>query len=128
MSLDITLAKVTYVGDKPACCPKCGYAWETEKRLIPVYETNITHNLTNMAAEVGLYDALWHPERIRATTAKDLIEPLKHGIEEMYRRREDLLAYNPTNGWGSHETFCHQLEELLVACVANPDTVIEVSR
>lgn len=128
MSLDITLAKVTYVSDKPSCCPKCGHTWETTKTFTPVYEINITHNLVDMAAQVGLYDALWQPERIRATTAGDLVEPLERGINEMYRRENELLRYNPTNGWGSHATFCEQLQMLLTACRENPTAVLEVSR
>ncbi len=129
MSLDITLAKVTYVSDKPLSCPRCGHDdWPHEKKYTTVFEVNITHNLTQMAAAVDLYDTLWHPEKIRANTAKDLIEPLKRGIEEMYHRREELKEFNPYNGWGSHETFCEALEKLLKACVENPDAVIEVSR
>ena len=37
---------------------------------IHVFEANITHNLTKMAANAGVYYACWHPEEINATHAK----------------------------------------------------------
>ena len=41
-----------------------------------VYSANITHNLTKMADEAGIYECLWRPEEIGITKAGQLIEPL----------------------------------------------------
>lgn len=41
-----------------------------------VYERNMTHNLANMAAAAGVYEALWRPEEIGITKAIDLILPV----------------------------------------------------
>ena len=49
MSLDI------WMETQP--CHHCG-------RSDPGWEGNITHNLTAMANFVGIYEALWHPERV----------------------------------------------------------------
>ncbi len=45
-----------------------------------VYESNITHNLTEMADAVGIYKYLWRPEELGITKAKDLIKPLADGL------------------------------------------------
>ena len=58
MSLDITLS------------------YNNDGNEIDVFDANITHNITKMAEVAGIYEALWHPEKINAKKAKDLIEIL----------------------------------------------------
>lgn len=56
MSLDVSLYTVEE-------CPNCGHRVGT-RHLI--YDANITHNLGEMAAEAGLYEALWRPAEMLA--------------------------------------------------------------
>ena len=43
---------------------------------LAVHDQSTTHNLTTMAEAVGLYEPLWHPERLNIVKAKELIKPL----------------------------------------------------
>ena len=43
--------------------------------ITDVFNTNITHNLTPMAKEADLYQAIWHPEELGFFDAWQLIEP-----------------------------------------------------
>lgn len=54
-----------------------------EAGKIEVYSGNITHNLGRMAAEAGIYEALWRPEEKQYTKAEQLIEPLEKGLEKL---------------------------------------------
>jgi hypothetical protein len=100
----------------------------TVVRPTEVFETNITHNLSAMAAEAGIYQHLWRPEEIGIATAGQLIDPLRSAIALMEAEPERFKAHNPSNGWGSYEFFIPWLKELLVACEQNPDATIKVSR
>ncbi|SHH96860.1 hypothetical protein SAMN05421866_0087 [Chryseobacterium oranimense] len=93
-----------------------------------VYDSNITHNLTKMAHESGLYYALWRPEEINAFTAADLILILKNGIENLKSDPEKFRQYNASNGWGKYENLLSFTEQYLVACRNNPNAKIEISR
>jgi len=93
-----------------------------------VYSDNITHNLNEMAAEAGIYKALWYPEEVGITTAKQLIEPLSKGLELMKREPERFIALNPLNGWGSYDIFVPWIERYLNACRKYPNAIVEVSR
>src|SRR5690242_20071192 len=46
-----------------------------------VFDRNITHNLNAMAGEAGIYKHLWRPEELGITHARQLIEPLRAGLE-----------------------------------------------
>ena len=64
MSLDVYLYAP---GEKPT----------TDEYSLPLYESNITHNLGKMAKEASLYVALWYPDEPGWTHARDLIGPLE---------------------------------------------------
>lgn len=91
-----------------------------------VHEQNITHNMTAMAEEAGIYDCLWRPKENDYWNAKDLIEPLARAIEDMKERPEHYKKFNPENGWGSYDDFVPWLEELLRACRTFPDAEVAV--
>ena len=93
-----------------------------------VYEGNITHNLNGMAKEAGLYQALWRPDEIGVTTAKQLIEPLKIGLALLESDPERFRALNPPNGWGTYEGLVEVVRDYLEACEKYQDARIEVSR
>lgn len=93
-----------------------------------VFGINITHNLTKMADEAGIYNALWHPEEIRATKARHVIHLLEDGLYRLKSNPEHYLKLNPPNGWGSYEGFIDAVEKILMACKEHPDAEINVSR
>lgn len=105
MSLDISLT-----------CPCCNNE---------IYSANITHNLTKMANVAGLYDCIWHPENINAKYAKDIIDPLKKGIDYMRENKTELEQYNPVNGWGNYNHLMGMAMDYLNACKRNPNALIE---
>lgn len=120
MSLDIYLRNT-----KTITC-KCGEVHELETEL--VYDCNITHNLTPMASEAGIYEALWRPEEINATKASDIIDLLESGLSKMKANRKHFEYFNASNGWGTYSTFVPFVEKYLEACKEYPNAIIEVSR
>ena len=92
------------------------------------YWANITHNLGKMAEEAGIYKALWRPEEINATQAKDIIDLLETGLADLKARPEHYEQFNSTNGWGMYEHFVPFVEKYLEACRQYPDATIKVSR
>jgi len=121
MSLDVYLYAPTHR------CPHCGKADETVPRE-QVYSANITHNLNKMAAEAGIYDALWRSDEQGWTKARNLIHDLQCGLSQLKGEPERFEKFNSPNGWGMYEHFVPFVEKYLAACIANPDADVEVSR
>jgi len=114
-----------------------------------LYEANITHNLTEMAGEAGIYKALWRPYQLRKTyknvpkdnydlelafergcitLAKEIIPILKKGLKDLKARPEHFEQFNSPNGWGMYEHFVPFVEKYLKACQKYPEAIILVSR
>ena len=93
-----------------------------------LYDANITHNLGKMAKESGIYKALWRPEEIGATHAKDIIDLLERGLDDLKARPEYFELFNSPNGWGMYEHFVPFVEKYLEACKKYPDAEIYISR
>jgi hypothetical protein len=93
----------------------------TQVLPVAVYSGGITHNMSRMANEAGIYEPLWAPAESGVTKAHDLIEPLTKGLELLKSDPERFKAYNPANGWGSYEEFVRWLTEYLAACTLYPD-------
>ena len=93
-----------------------------------IYEANITHNLWEMAAHAGIYDAMWHPEAIGATKAKHIISLLETGLKVLEAEPKRLKKLNPNNGWGTYDGLVTFTRNYLKACIDNPEADIEVSR
>jgi hypothetical protein len=91
-----------------------------------VFEANITHNMSRMAGECGLYEPLWRPQEIGATRAAQLIEPLRDGLAILNSDRDRLLEFNPTNGWGSYELLVEFTANYLAACERWPEAEVSV--
>lgn len=100
----------------------------TAVRPTEVYSRNITHNLNKMAAEAGIYEALWRPEEIGINRADQLIEPLTVGLAKLKADPEFFQKFNSPNGWGMYEHFVPFVEDYLQACKENPDAEVNVSR
>lgn len=108
-------------------CPDCGN--EHEANVLPdLFSTNITHNLTEMADAAGIYKALWRPEEIGITHAKQLIEPLTEGLAKLRSDPEKYRAYNAENGWGTYGQFLPFVIGVLEAAKQYPEAEISVSR
>ena len=97
-------------------------------RPAEVYSGNITHNLGRMAAEAGIYQALWRPEEIGITKAEQLVEPLSAGLALLKSDPPRFEAFNSPNGWGLYKHFVPFVEQYLEACKANPDATVRVWR
>ncbi len=98
-----------------------------EKRKIQLFEANITHNLTGMAAKACIYKTLWHPEGMGVTKAGDIIDSLVLGLADMRSRPEYFKQFNPENGWGDYEGFVQWIQIYLDACERDPEATIVTS-
>ncbi len=105
-----------------------GMSLVTVNQSRTVYDANITHNLNKMASEAGIYEALWRPEEINITKARQLIEPLTKGLALLKGDRKHYETFNSPNGWGMYEHFVPFVERYLEACKEYPDANVSVSR
>lgn len=140
MSLDVSLIREFQVSyDK-------GLTYEYREEI--VYESNITHNLNKMAAEAGLYEALWRPHRLKEgydipegdheaeylfeinnpSIASDILPALKKGLLSLKNRQSFFKTFDSPNGWGSYGNFVPFVENYLKACELYPNSKISVSR
>jgi len=92
-----------------------------------VLDVNITHNLTDMANAAGIYDALWHPENIKATHAKDITVALTVGMVNLLASPWAYQEFSASNGWGTYDQFVTFVKEVLVACNKYPSARIRTS-
>ena len=113
MSLDITL----YANE----CPDCGRSDE-------VYSGNITHNLTAMASEAGIYYAMCRPEEIGIKIAGELVQLLESGLAALLDNPKKFKEFNPDNGWGSYDGLVEFVGKYLDACRKYPQATIDVWR
>lgn len=95
---------------------------------VEVYSRNITHNLTAMAREAGLYEALWRPEENGIHKAWQLIEVLREGLNTLLMDPPKFKAHNPSNGWGDYDGLVDFVQQYLAACERNPQADVSVSR
>lgn len=100
-----------------AQCPHC-------LRRDLLYHDNITHNVRPMAIEAGVYEPLW---REPPPTASGLIEPLREAIRRIEHDASRYVALQTPNGFGTQRDFEEFLDNLMAACVENPDAVVLVS-
>ena len=93
-----------------------------------VYSANITHNLTGMAREAGLYEHLWRPDEIGVTRARQLIRPLRKGLLTLVTDPARFKALNPPNGWGDYYGLVRFVIDYLAAAKANRSAKVRVWR
>ncbi|GGW83125.1 hypothetical protein [Salegentibacter mishustinae] len=120
MSLDVQLIRKVYLSYDE------GKTYiEKEEEL---YWSNITHNLNKMAAKADIYQALWRPEEINSTKAKNIMKLLEKGLKNLKSRPEYFEQFNSSNGWGLYENFVPFVENYLKACKEFPNADIYVCR
>ena len=111
---------------------------------VAVYDNNITHNLTKMAAEVKLtkgfnyktkthgdltlYDVLWRPDEHKFVYADDIIDLLDEGYKILISDPDHFKKFNPENGWGNYDNLCKFVYEYWSACRAEPNAEVQVCR
>lgn len=100
----------------------------TAIRPTQVHRGNITHNLVQMAAAAGIYEALWRPEENGITTAAELVPLLEAGLSRLRAAPDEFKKHNPPNGWGSYDGLVQFVSEYLVACQENPDAKVTAWR
>ena len=93
-----------------------------------VYTANITHNLNRMAAEAGIYEALWRPDEKGIEHAHQLIEPLTKGLEKLKGDPAHYKQFNASNGWGLYKHFVPWVERYLEACKQYPSATVSAWR
>ena len=105
---------------------------------------NITHNMAEMARHIpciynignqvwssNLYLICWRPDEVSdcgICNTNIILDALRSGIYHMILMRKELLQYNPTNLWGSYDSFLNWLIAYSNACEDNPFCEIEVER
>lgn len=94
-----------------------------------LFSANITHNMNKMADAVGLYEYLWNlKEKHSDMKPIELLPKLSRGLAKLYKNKQDLLQFEPSNGWGSWDSFATFIAEIIKACIMYPHAEIEVSR
>lgn len=88
-----------------------------------VFDANITNNLTKMAFEANLYQALFHSGGKKAI---EIISQLYKGLEQLKSNPEYYKKFNPENGWGTYDDFVPFVEKVLKACLDYPFAKIEI--
>ena len=83
---------------------------------------NFTYNVAKM-----WYAAI--PDKgIRAfygMTGKEAVKVQHHIFNYMVDNKEELMQYQPSNGWGSYDSALKFVAKLIVASLNNPDEVWE---
>lgn len=87
-----------------------------------LFEANITHNLTTMWSEAGVYDALYKSE---GEHAHNVLPTLEAGLE---RLKSDPTQFNAENSWGLYKHAVPWLEELALHFKKFPNATIEVGK
>lgn len=113
MSLDVSLYE--------NCCSACG-------RSDRVFSRNITHNLVPMAKAAGIYDAVWRPDEIGITTAKQVAQACRDGFGDLFSNPKKYHTYDPENGWGDYDDLVRFMSVYLSACAKWPDALVEALR
>jgi hypothetical protein len=101
----------------------------TEPFRFEIDSHNVTHNLTTMAEEAGIYRALWRPEELAETPRLRDIEPVvREGLERLNADPKYFEKMNPGNGWGSRENLVKVCEWVLEYADLYPLAMVEACR
>lgn len=93
-----------------------------------VWDRNITHNLVDIADEVGVYEAVWCPDENGYHTAGDVLPILKSGLALLKANPWAYKDLEPDNGWGTVDGFISALESYVQACETWPHATISTRR
>jgi hypothetical protein len=93
-----------------------------------VFEGGLSSGLIEMAKAAWLYNAIWEPDEIGITKAKQLIEPLKTGLDELLARPKKYRLFNAKHEWVTYDHFVTFVRAYLAACEEYPDADVIASR
>lgn len=94
------------------------------KRVVDVYEDNITYNLAPMYYKcIDIDGGL---KALNGMKCKDAVPVLNRAIDDLIENKEEYEKLNPKNGWGSYEGLLKSLKNLRIACLENPSGKVEV--
>ena len=94
------------------------------KRVVDVYEDNITYNLAPMYYKcIDIDGGL---KALNGMKCKDAIPVLNRAIDDLIENKEEYEKLNPKNGWGSYEGLLKSLKSLRIACLENPSGKVEI--
>lgn len=101
----------------------------------PCYTINITHNLGRMAEHVpvkgtNLYQILWEGYDLngnRITTGSQFEGILEEGIDYMLDHKDELIQYEPSNGWGNFYDLLNFTRECLGLATKYPYSKVSFS-
>ncbi len=93
-----------------------------------LYDTNITHNLREMAMEANIYTALWKPYKLAADGgnphARDITETLEKGLADLTARPQFFEQFNSSSGWGTYIDLVAFLANYLKALKRYPNALV----
>lgn len=99
--------------------------YETPGGTVTVWDENITHNLTTMSFEAGLYDAIYHPENLSGfPLAKHILPYLEGGLKSLLADPDYFKRYDSPNGWGTYGNLLAMVEKYITACKQYPHGTI----
>ena len=90
-----------------------------------VVSKNITHNVSGMWTEAGIYNSLYNSAGKRA---KEVLPNLEVGLALMKAYPERFKKHSAKNGWGTYEQAVPWLEDLIEQFWKYPDGKIDVSK
>ena len=146
MSLNVTIKfkkpkMVNYNETHAACGSTIMLCANGETFEAKEWRANVTHNMGDMAKHIPvcvkyrkkifggkLYDYVWRPDENGNPSTSPMRKILVNVIAYMLNNRNVLLAYNPSNGWGSYDSFLQWLISYKEACEDNPGRKISVDR
>lgn len=95
-----------------------------KREPLVLFRCNITHNLTKMWAEAGIYSVIYDPTQ---PLAGELVKPLLAGLKLMGSDPPRFQKYDAPNGWGLYVHAVPWLAELTVQCALHPKAVYRIN-
>lgn len=105
-------------------CPSCGNSHKRQETPT-LASHNITHNLSGMFREAGVYEILWHGDGLRAG---DILPKLKECLVLMRSDEARFRRFDAANGWGIYPNALAFLERVIQSCEQYPDGILACYR
>jgi hypothetical protein len=90
-----------------------------------VVDKNITHNLTDMWEEAGIYDALYNSD---GEKVYEILPELEAGLRKMVADPAHYEKFNSPNGWGTYKNAVPWLTGLIMEMKDYPFGIIKISK
>ena len=95
-------------------------------KLIYVFSEIIPDNIDEMTKHAGMYDPLFHPQKIGIKRAYQLINPLMKGLDKMKNNPKVYREFQSSITLGAYDELVPWLEKYIAACIESPNTEIRV--